>query len=77
MKKINIIYFLPEMKGASGGAKVIYKHSSIINNLDKNFSSQVIHLKRNTIYKFEASLAKRLNFLNDKYSGLNAKKMKI
>jgi len=77
MKKINIIYFLPEMKGASGGARVIYKHSNIINNLNQNFSSQVIHLKRNIIYKFEASLAKRLNFLNDKYSGLNAKKMKI
>ncbi len=77
MKKINIIYFLPEMKGASGGAKVIYKHSNIINNLDESFSSQILHLKRNIIYKFEASLAKRLNFLNDKYSGLNAKKMKI
>ena len=77
MKKINIIYFLPEMKGASGGAKVIYKHSNIINNLDQNFSSQILHLKRNIIYKFEASLAKRLSFLNNKYSGLDAKKMKI
>ena len=77
MKKINIIYFLPEMKGASGGARVIYKHSNIINNLNENFSSQVIHLKRNIIYKFEASLAKRLSFLNNKYSGLDAKKMKI
>ena len=61
MKKINIIYFLPEMKGASGGAKVIYKHSNIINNLDQN-SSQNIASKRNIIYKFEASLAKRLSF---------------
>ena len=77
MKKINVIYFLPEMKGASGGAKVIYKHSNIINNLDQNFSSQILHLKRNIIYKFEASLAKRLSFLNNKYSGLDAKKMKI
>ena len=58
--KCNI--FLPEMKGASGGAKVIYKHSNIINNLDQNFSSQILHLKRNIIYKFEASLAKRLSF---------------
>lgn len=77
MKKINVIYFLPEMKGASGGAKVIYKHSNIINNLNKNFSSQIVHLKRNIIYKFEASLAKRLSFLNNKNSGLDAKKMKI
>ena len=34
MKNINIIYLLPEMKGASGGAKVIYKHSAILNSLD-------------------------------------------
>ncbi len=77
MKKINIIYFLPEMKGASGGAKVIYKHSNIINNLNENFSSQIVHLKRNFIYKFEASLAKRLNIFNNRYSGLNVNKMKI
>ena len=43
MSKINIIYLLPEMKGASGGAKVIYKHSSILNNLDKDISSSVNH----------------------------------
>ena len=39
MKKINIIYLLPELKGASGGAKVIYKHSSILNNLASRASS--------------------------------------
>tara|TARA_B100001540_G_C15728302_1_gene606411 strand:+ start:776 stop:928 length:153 start_codon:yes stop_codon:yes gene_type:complete len=46
MKKINIIYLLPELKGASGGAKVIYKHSSILNTLDKNVSSHIVHLKK-------------------------------
>ena len=45
MKKANIIYLLPEMKGASGGAKVIYNHSLILDNLDKNISSRIIHLK--------------------------------
>ena len=30
MKKINIIYLLPELKGASGGAKVIYNENSEI-----------------------------------------------
>ena len=35
MKNINIIYLLPELKGASGGAKVIYNHSIILNNLKK------------------------------------------
>jgi len=77
MKKINIIYFLPEMKGASGGAKVIYKHSNIINNLDKDFSSEVLHLKRSFFYKLGASLDKRLKFQNIKFSGLDGKKMKI
>ena len=46
MKKINIIYLLPELKGASGGAKVIYEHSSILNTLDKNISSCILHLKK-------------------------------
>ena len=46
MEKINIIYLLPEMKGASGGAKVIYNHSLILNNLNKNINSKVIHLKK-------------------------------
>ena len=35
------------MKGASGGAKVIYNHSSILNSLDKDISSSVNHLKKN------------------------------
>jgi hypothetical protein len=35
MAEVNIIYLLPEMKGASGGAKVIYNHSLILNNLIK------------------------------------------
>ena len=51
MKKINIIYLLPEMKGASGGAKVIYKHSSILNNLEKNVTSSVNHLKKKLVTK--------------------------
>ena len=46
MDKINIIYLLPEMKGASGGAKVIYNHSLILNNLNKKINSKIIHLKK-------------------------------
>ena len=38
MNKVNIIYLLPELKGASGGAKVIYEHSHILNTLDKDIS---------------------------------------
>ena len=53
-----IIYLLPELKGASGGAKVIYNHSIILNNLKKNLSSNVIHLKKKLSYKLETSLIK-------------------
>ena len=43
MKKINLIYILPEMKGASGGAKVIYNHSIKLADkiLNSNNSFQV------------------------------------
>ena len=77
MKKINVIYLLPEMKGASGGAKVIYKHSSILNNLDKNISSSVNHLKKKIGYKLKTSLSKKFKFLEQKTSGWEGKKMKI
>ena len=77
MKKINIIYLLPEMKGASGGAKVIYKHSSILNKLDKNVSSSVNHLKKKISYKMKTSLSKKFKFLEQKNSGWEAKKMKV
>ena len=42
--KKNIIYLCDAEKKASGGAKIIYQHSEIINSL-KNFSSEVLHLK--------------------------------
>ena len=77
MSKINIIYLLPELKNASGGAKVIYNHSSILNNLNKNVSSKIIHLKKKLSYKFETSLSKRISFFNNDHSGWNVKKMKV
>ena len=77
MKNINIIYLLPEMKGASGGAKVIYNHSSILNNLNKNISSKVIYLKKNFLYKLQLSLSKRIKFLDEKFTGWDGKKMKV
>ena len=45
MKKVlkNIIYLCNSEKRASGGAKIIYHHSEIINNLN-NYTSQVIHI---------------------------------
>ena len=77
MAEINIIYLLPEMKGASGGAKVIYNHSLILNNINKNINSKIIHLKKNLLYKLELSLSKRIKFFDKKYSGWDANKMRI
>ena len=65
------------MKGASGGAKVIYNHSSILNNLNKNISSKVIYLKKNFLYKLQLSLSKRIKFFDEKFSGWDGKKMKV
>ena len=77
MKNINIIYLLPELKGASGGAKVIYNHSIILNNLKKNFSSNVTHLKKKLSYKLETSLIKKIKFFDKKKAGWDGTKMKI
>ena len=41
----NIIYLSHAEKGPSGGAKIIYHHSEIINKI-KNFSSQVLHIEK-------------------------------
>ena len=42
----NIIFITHAEKKASGGAKIIYNYSQKINDLD-NFSSEIIHLKKN------------------------------
>ena len=41
----NVIFFTHAEKGPSGGAKYIYRYSQIINQI-KNFSSEVIHIKK-------------------------------
>ena len=55
----NIVYVSHAEKGASGGAKIIYNHSQIINDLN-NFSSEVVHLKRNRLAKIKISVKKKL-----------------
>lgn len=77
MKKINIIYLLPEMKGASGGAKVIYDHSLKLNKLNENISSSVLHLKKKFSYKVKTSLSKKLNIFKEEYSGWDPNKMRV
>ena len=69
--KKNIIYLCNTEKGASGGAKIIYHHSEIINNL-KNYTSQVIHIKKKKTAKWKISIQKRLNINSSKETGWQA-----
>lgn len=61
----NIIYITHAEKKPSGGAKIIYRHSAKVNSI-KNFSSQVLHIKKKKISKIKLSLSKRFNFSNYK-----------
>jgi hypothetical protein len=74
-KKINVVYLLPALKGASGGAKVIYNQSSILNLLKNNISSKILHLKKNKYYKLKLSLQKRFKFSTQNYAGWDGKQM--
>ncbi len=58
--KKNIIYLCNTEKGASGGAKIIYHHSEIINKL-YGYNSQIIHIKKKKTAKWKTSLEKRFN----------------
>ena len=77
MSKVNIIYLIPELKNPSGGAKVIYNHSYILNKLNNKISSQIIHLKKKVSYKLESSILKKVNVLDNKNSGWDVTKMKV
>ncbi len=56
--KKNIIYLCNTEKGASGGAKIIYHHSEIINKL-KDYTSQLIHIKKKKTAKWKTSFNKK------------------
>ena len=64
----NIIFLTHAEKKASGGAKYIYKFSQIINEI-KNFSSEVIHIKKKKTSKFRDSINKKLSIERDVHSG--------
>ena len=55
----NIIYISHAEKGPSGGAKIIYHHSEKINAL-KNFTSEVLHLKKTRLSKLKTSIKKKI-----------------
>jgi len=65
---MNVIYLNTVEKKPSGGAKVIYNHSSIINNLKiKNLTSEILHLKKTKISKLKTSLKKIFNVRHLEY----------
>ena len=46
-ENLNIIYLNTSERGASGGAKIIYRHSDLINKLSiSNVTSEVLHIKK-------------------------------
>ena len=58
---MNIIFLNTTEKGPSGGAKIIYRHSEIINKLGINkLTSEVLHLKKSKISKLKTSINKKL-----------------
>ncbi len=57
--KKNIVYISHAEKNPSGGAKIIYRHSERINSL-KNFSSEVLHLKKTRLSKLKTSIKKKI-----------------
>ena len=69
IKKINIIYICITEKGPSGGGKIIYKHSDVINKLGNQSSSQVLHVKKKRSRKWIISLSKIFTNMEPKYSG--------
>ena len=76
-KKINIIYIVPAHKNASGGSKVIYQHSELINKFKiNNISSQILHLKKKKISKIITSLSKKFSNKQSKKYGLHGNEMK-
>ena len=67
----NIIYIATAEKEAAGGVKIIYEHSQTINQLNiKDFSSQILHLKKKKSSKWKNSINKFLKIQNNsKYFG--------
>ena len=66
----NVIYLNTAEKGPSGGGKTIYNHSHLINKLNiKNLTSEILHVKKKKISKWNTSLKKILKIDNSNYFG--------
>ena len=75
---INIIYICTADKGPSGGAKTIYNHSYAINKLNiEDISSEILHIKKKKISKWNNSLKKIFKIDNNKFFGWTANDISI
>lgn len=70
----NIIFLTHAENNPSGGAKVIYRFSEIIEKT-KNYSSEVLHIKKKKLSKLKNSLNKKLNIRKNIYSGWQLKEI--
>ena len=77
-KKLNIIYLNTSERGASGGSKIIYRHSDLINKLSiSNVTSEVLHIKKSKISKWTTSIKKKLKIKPSKHVGWDAKDITV
>lgn len=67
---LNIIYLNTTEKGPSGGGKTIYYHSNLINKLNiKNVTSEVLHIKKRKLSKWNTSIKKIFKIPSNNYYG--------
>ena len=77
-RPLNIIYFTTSEKGPSGGAKIIYQHSEVINKLNiNNVTSEVLHIKKSAISKWTISIKKKLKIKSNERAGWNSKDITV
>tara|TARA_B100000029_G_scaffold170736_1_gene166987 strand:- start:708 stop:1760 length:1053 start_codon:yes stop_codon:yes gene_type:complete len=75
---LNIIYICTSDKGPSGGAKTIYNHSDLINKINiENLTSEILHIKKKKISKWNSSIKKIFKFSESRYYGWNTKDITI
>ena len=75
---LNIIYLCTAEKGPSGGAKNVYNHSGLINNLNfKNITSEILHIKKKKISKWNKSIEKLFKINNGSYRGWQFKDITV
>ncbi len=75
---LNIIYLCTSEKGPSGGAKTIYSHSDIINRIKfDNTTSEILHIKKSKISKWNKSIGKVFKLSSNNYYGWNVKDIAV